>query len=52
MVAGSSRFPALGEEGIKLFERLVVGIEKMGSELEQVNMKLGQIEGVLQEGSN
>ena len=33
-----------------LLERLVVGVEKMGSELEKVNARLEGIEGLLLEG--
>ena len=43
-----SGFPAFGGEGIKLLERLVVGVEKMGSEMVKVNVRLERIEGVLQ----
>ena len=44
-------FPTFGGEGMKLLERLVVGVEKMGAEMEKVNARLEQIEGVLREGA-
>ena len=46
-----SRFPTLDGEGMKLFERLVIGVEKMGLELEKANVRLEWIEGVLSEGT-
>ena len=46
-----SRFPALGGEGMKLLERLVIGVKKMGAEMEKVNTRLESIEGVLREGA-
>ena len=46
-----SGFPALGGEGMKLLERLVVGVEKMGAEMEKANARLERIEGVLREGA-
>ena len=56
MVAEGSRaigsgFPTLGREGMKLFERLVVGVKKMGSEMEKANVRLEQIEEVLRKGA-
>ena len=45
------RFPALGGEGMKLLERLVVGVKKMGSEMEKVNARLERIEGALREAA-
>ena len=44
-------FPAFGGEGMKLLERLVVGVEKMGAEMEKANARLERIEGVLREGA-
>ena len=44
-------FPTLGGEGMKLLERLVVGVEKMGAEMEKANARLEWIEGVLEEGA-
>ena len=44
-------FPALGGEGMKLLERLVVGVEKMGAEMEKVNARLEWIEGALREAA-
>ena len=49
VTAGLSGFPTLGERGMGLLERLVVGVEKMGSELEKVNARLEGIEGLLWE---
>ena len=44
-------FPALGGEGMKLLERLVIGVKKMGVEMEKANARLESIEGVLREGA-
>jgi hypothetical protein len=44
---GPSGFPALGEDAMRLLERLVVGVEKVGTEVAQVNARLGRIEEVL-----
>ena len=44
-------FPAFGGEGMKLLERLVVGVKKMGSEMEKANARLERIEEVLREGA-
>jgi hypothetical protein len=49
VAAGPSGFPALGERGMGLLERLVAGVEKMGSELEKANERLGGIERLLWE---
>ena len=46
----SGGFPAFGGEGMKLLERLVVGVEKMGAEMEKANVRLEWIEGVLRGG--
>ena len=46
-----SGFPALDGEGMKLLERLVVGVGKMGAEMEKVNARLEQIEGALREAA-
>ena len=35
-----SGFPALGGEGMKLLERLVIGVEKMVVEMEKANVRL------------
>src|SRR3984885_2794739 len=40
-----------GEAGMKLFERLVVGVENMGKELKAMNGKLDAIKGILWEGA-
>ena len=37
--------------GMALLERLVAGVEKMGTELVKINKKLGAIDGVLCEGT-
>ena len=44
-------FPTLGGEGMKLLERLVIGVKKMGVEMEKANTRLESIEGVLREGA-
>ena len=44
-------FPALGGKGMKLLERLVVGVEKMGSEMEKANARVERIEGALREAA-
>ena len=44
-------FPTLGGEGMRLLERLVVGVEKMGVEMEKANARLEQIEGALREAA-
>ena len=44
-------FPTLGGEGMKLLERLVVGVKKMGSEMEKANARLERIEGAFREAA-
>ena len=51
VVAGNSRFSVFGPTGLALLERLVAGVEKMGTELMKINKKLGAINGVLREGA-
>ena len=46
-----SGFPAFGGEGMKLLERLVVGVKKMESEMEKANSRLEWIEGALREAA-
>ena len=51
VVAENSRFSVFGPTGMALLERLVAGVEKMGTELVKINKKLGAIDGVLREGA-
>jgi hypothetical protein len=51
VAAGPSGFPALSGGAMQLFERLVVGVERMGAELELANARLENIERVLWEGA-
>ena len=46
---GSSGFPCLGEGIMKLLEQLVVGVERIGSELARVNKQLEGLEKVIGE---
>ena len=46
----NSGFSAFGPTGLAFLERLVAGVEKMGTELVKVNKKLGTIDTVLREG--
>ena len=46
--SGSSMF---GPTGMALLERLVVGVEKMGTELVKINKTLGVIDTVLRKGA-
>ena len=46
VAAENSRFSAFGPMGLALLERLVAGVEKMGTELVKVNKKLGAINTV------
>ena len=50
VAAGNSGFSAFGLAGMALLERLVAGVEKMGTELVKINKKLGAIDGVLCKG--
>ena len=43
VVAGNSGFSTFGPTGLVLLERLVAGVEKMGTELVKINKKLGMI---------
>ena len=49
VAAENSGFSAFGPTGMALLERLVAGVEKMGTELVKINKKLGAIDGVLHE---
>ena len=51
VAAVNSGFSAFGPTGLALLERLVAGVEKMGTELVKINKKLGAIDGVLREGA-
>jgi len=45
--AGLSRFPAFCEGAMRVFKQLVVGVERIGSELVQVNERMEWIEDVM-----
>ena len=51
VAAENSGFSVFGPTGMALLERLVAGVEKMGTELVKVNKKLGAINAVLHEGA-
>ena len=51
VAAENSGFTMFGPTGMALLERLVAGVEKMGTELVKINKKLGAIDGVLREGA-
>ena len=51
VAAENSGFSTFGPMGMALLERLVAGVEKMGTELVKINKKLGVIDGVLREGA-
>ena len=50
VAAVNSGFSAFGPTGMALLERLVAGVEKMGTELVKINKNVGAIDGVLCEG--
>ena len=51
VAAENSGFSVFSLTGMALLERLVAGVEKMGTELVNVNKKLGTIDVVLHEGA-
>ena len=51
VAAENSGFSVFSPIGMALLERLVAGVEKMGTELVKINKKLGAIDAVLCEGA-